>query len=192
MEILSDATFKGNVDFKGGSFKIHSNDGPVFSFDGENNISEFGNIIGTAGIDTKLINLRCSKIKHGSYYQFLQSKSGTIALTSDLTGSVKFVWQYLNAPSDCTLFAVDLGVTDFSLSDNDRIISARVDKYFSSGDTGKDPNINGGAGCYWEPTSMDVILSNAYGPGKMLIRKASGVVCDNTQSPFYRLKVFYL
>ena len=128
------------------------------------------------------------------YNQSFQNKCGTIALTSDIPDissikSVKYAQMRLTAPSDCTLFAVDLGGTGFSFTNDTDIISARVDRYFLSGDADANPNLGY---CYWEPTSTDIILScppSATEPGKIVIRKASGVAFDNEKR--YILKLAY-
>lgn len=191
MEILSDATFKGSVRIENPSFSI----GNVLTIQNDA-MSEFGISIGSNSLTANTIGIRCGIIYaygSASYQQTFQPNSGTIALKSDIPNissinSVKYMDTFLTAPSDCTLFAVDLDVNDFSFTGPDRIISARVDKYHWD----NSPAVDGGTGlgCWWEPTSMDVILSNTHEPGKVLIRKASGVVCDNTTN--YKLKVFYI
>lgn len=186
MEILSDATFKGNVDFKGGCFTIHGKDGPIFNFDNSNNISEFGNVIGGAGIDTKLINLRCSKIKHGSYTQCLQGKDGTIALTSQVP---KVFEKQLIAPADCTLFIVKPDCSSNGPNFFNTILSYRVDRLWHSGlCTLID-------GCFWENTDIDIMMSNGYNGSAFVIRKAAGLAMTNPngyeQIPGYKLVVTY-
>lgn len=149
---------------------------------------------GTGGFVTASTRYCANGIQNDGHLLTLPLKAGTIALTSDIPDissikSVKYAQMMLTAPSDCTLFAVDLSVTGFSFTNDTDIISARVDRYFLSGDADANPNLGY---CYWEPTSTDIILScppSATEPGKIVIRKASGVAFDNEKR--YMLKLAY-
>ncbi len=149
MEILSDATFRGNVDFRGQSFTIYGKDGPIFYANSSaNHISEFGNLISNTGIATNSINLRCSVILSKSsdgrysYTQCLQAKDGTIALTSDIPSLSGYLTTsaasstYLSKTDASSTYVKKVDALKYKRVPIDFDVPANCTKFFTADGTG--------------------------------------------------------
>ena len=196
MEILSDATFKGNLSICGGYFNIFNKSGRRIIETNETGISEFGNSISSNGISVYTLFLNgntiysCS-LKEGrdfGYQHILQKSAGTIAHTSDIPDTsnfalksevddVKYVMlKYgkklidFDVPSDCTLFKVGPIYSGSTQLNGLSTYSASMIKYIEFGDPNElDPNKQL---CYTKFANFAELMPA--NDGYVYINKASG------------------
>lgn len=218
MEILSDATFKGNVSIEGKTGIKELNlvypDGRSYAYITGSEFSLIedsihGDICGlrvskalaaeticASNITVKSLDLTdsTSQLSSGNSRFTLPRKyyTGTIALTYDCP---KVLEKHLVAPADCTLFAVPSDGDFTNIFKNvcfaTSVLSYRVDKVWHNGSC---TLIDG---CFWENTDIDVIMTNGnYNGCPFLIRKAAGLEMTEAsytnKTPGYKLVVTYL